>query len=101
MFGSPMSEHDWRMVNAKGAGKGLKLADARLRLANETEAERRRIAREIHDHVGQQLTGVQAEGELAVLVGQPLLVPAAVTLEHLAPRRDRQSAASQNHRRRR
>lgn len=36
-------------TSAELAGANRELADARLRLANETEAERRRIARDLHD----------------------------------------------------
>ncbi|MGQ0760548.1 MAG: sensor histidine kinase [Acidobacteriota bacterium] len=51
-------------TSAELAGANRELADARLRLANETEAERRRIARDLHD---QTLADLR---HLALLVDQ-------------------------------
>ncbi|MFY9620987.1 MAG: two-component regulator propeller domain-containing protein [Pyrinomonadaceae bacterium] len=58
-------------TSAELAGANRELADARLRLANETEAERRRIARDLHD---QTLADLR---HLALLVDQIPLNAAA------------------------
>lgn len=59
-------------TSAELAGANRELADARLRLANETEAERRRIARDLHD---QTLADLR---HLALLVDQLPVNTAAV-----------------------
>lgn len=65
-------------TSAELAGANRELADARLRLANETEAERRRIARDLHD---QTLADLR---HLALLVDQ-LPVNTAVVRPNRAP----------------
>jgi len=65
-------------TSAELAGANRELADARLRLANETEAERRRIARDLHD---QTLADLR---HLALLVDQ-LPVNTAAARPNRAP----------------
>ena len=65
-------------TSAELAGANRELADARLRLANETEAERRRIARDLHD---QTLADLR---HLALLVDQ-LPVNTALARPNRAP----------------
>ncbi|GAB2934513.1 sensor histidine kinase [Nonomuraea fastidiosa] len=69
--GGPLTRTDRRLLEALAVPAGLAIQNARLvaRLVNAQEAERRRIERNIHDGVQQQLVALIAGLELARATG--------------------------------